>query len=124
MKFSSTVVRGNGIGKTLGFPTANLKISKNFSLPYGVYAVKAFVNKKWYKGALHFGPRFVYGEEKTSLEVHLLNFSDDIYGKKINVEVIAFLRDVKKFPSHEELKEQIKKDCLIVDKIISVTSNE
>ena len=118
MKFSSIVVKGKGKGKTLGFPTANLKVSENFSLSYGVYAVKALLNEKQYKGALHFGPRFFYKEKEAVLEVHLLNFSEDIYGKKINVEVIAFLRDVKKFSSRLELKEQIQKDCLMVDKII------
>lgn len=102
MIIKGAVIRGKGKGKILGFPTANIEFSSN--LPSGVYGGKVNIGGKRYRAAIF------YGEGKKILEAHVLDFSGDLYGQIIEVEVAEKIREVKKFEAEKELKEQIVKD--------------
>lgn len=106
------VVRGEGRGKNLGFPTANiLPDYEDKMIPgYGVYAVKVFVNNVVCNGMLNIGNNPTFGAKNRSIEVNILDFKGDLYGEKITVEFIQRIRDEIKFESPEALVEQIKKD--------------
>lgn len=109
---SGIVVKGNQLGRTIGFPTANIQISENYKLipKNGVYIVTAILNNKTIFGMMNIGVKPTLGENLLSIEVHLLQFSEDIYGKKIQVNVIERLRDEQKFESFEALKLQLEMD--------------
>lgn len=106
------VSHGNKIGNKIGFPTANLDISnidKNIVL--GVYVVKVNIDNVDYFGVANIGTKpTVTSEKKVVLEVNIFNFNQDIYNKKIGVELVKFLRSEVKFHSLDELKQQIKED--------------
>jgi len=107
------VIYGEGRGNILGFPTANIEVDKNLLVPAnGVYSVKVDVEGHTYGGVANIGvkPTFHNNSFIRSIEVHLLDFSDDLYGQVINVKFIRRLRNEKKFNSVEELVEQIQKD--------------
>ncbi len=106
--FVAKVIHGQGRGKALGFPTANLD-KVDLDIPHGVYIVSAMVRDKEYAGLLHFGFKDVFNEPP-SLEVFIKDFSADIYGENIKIIVKRKLRDVQKFASPELLQEAIKRD--------------
>jgi riboflavin kinase/FMN adenylyltransferase len=117
--FSGKIVYGQQLGTQLGAPTANIWLPKN-KLPFaGVYVVKALLEGKEYGGIANMGVRPTVGGEKPVLEVHLLNFSGNIYGKRIKVEFCKKVREEKKFGGLEELKEQIFKDILTAKEYFS-----
>lgn len=101
------IVKGNQIGRTIGFRTANLVYPPELiELPYGVYAV----DTTYGKGIANFGIRPTINGSHTSLETHILNFEKDIYGEIINVNFNKMIRTEKKFPSLDALKKQINLD--------------
>lgn len=106
------VVKGQGIGRKINFPTVNLKISEDFKLipKKGVYIVKAKFRNESCFGIMNIGFRPTVGGKGQTIEVHLLDFSGDLYGSSMQLEVLTRLRDEKKFENIEELKEQISKD--------------
>ncbi|MBD0380309.1 bifunctional riboflavin kinase/FAD synthetase [Paenibacillus sedimenti] len=111
---SGIVVDGAKRGRTFGFPTANIQLDEPYVVPVnGVYAIKASVNGVSYKGVMNIGvkPTVATGELKQSLEAHLFDFSDQIYGEHITVDLIAYLRAEQKFASIDELIAQIKQDA-------------
>ncbi len=110
------VVKGEGRGSRIGFPTANLQNTENLCLKEGVYAVK--VEDK-YKGVANYGYRPTFGGRKKVLEVFILDFKGNLRGKKIKVEFLKFIREEKKFNSVDELVKQIKKDIERVRKEIN-----
>jgi riboflavin kinase/FMN adenylyltransferase len=113
------VIKGKGRGKEIGYPTANLEVSPLKLLPpSGVYAVWVILNGEKLKGALNIGKRPTFGEKEISIEVHIFNFNKNIYGKTLKIEIIKRIRDEKKFPSIENLKIQIEKDCKLIDEIL------
>ena len=101
------VVRGEGRGSKLGFPTANLKDTENLCLRTGVYAV--LVNDEL-PAVANYGLRPTFDGKRKVLEVHIPGFSGDLRGRSIKVEFLKFLREERKFSSVEELKEQIERD--------------
>ena len=106
---SGKVVHGEKRGRKIGFPTANIHMRHNRPPLKGVFAVK-FQN---HFGVANLGIRpSIKGEKKLQLEVHLLNFSSDLYGQHVSVMFLKKLRDEKKFKSLDELKEQIKLDVI------------
>ena len=109
---SGIVVKGNQLGRTIGFPTANIEIPESYKLipKYGVYLVTAIVNNKSIFGMMNIGLKPTLGDNVPSIEVHLLDFSEDIYGQKIQVNVIERLREEQKFESFEALKLQLEVD--------------
>ena len=109
---SGIVVKGNQLGRTIGFPTANIQISENYKLipKNGVYMITTILNNKIIFGMMNIGVKPTLGENLLSIEVHLLHFSEDIYGHKIQVNVIEQLREEQKFESFEALKLQLEMD--------------
>lgn len=102
---SGEVVHGDKIGRTLGFPTANLQVDPNKLIPKdGVYAVDVFVDNKKYLGLLSIGFReTVTNSREHRVEVNILNFDQEIYGEIIRLEFLGHLRDEKKFDSLDDL---------------------
>ncbi len=111
-RISGEVVRGDQIGRVIGFPTANLHVDANKLLPQnGVYAVKVFINNKAYKGMLNIGNRPTINKpDDFRTEVHILDYSGDLYGKQISLEVHYRIRDEKRFAGKEALKAQLESD--------------
>ena len=119
--FYGKVVHGEKRGRTIGFPTANFAIEPGRAmLPDGVYAVKAEVNSIMLYGLANIGRNPTFGSAERRLEVHLLNFSADIYGSMVRISFIEKLREEEKFDSAEALLEQIKADKSHAEKIFSV----
>jgi len=109
-----TVAKGEGLGRQLGFPTANLILANKNALKPGVYAARAKIigEEKIYAAAAHVGTRPTFENLPPTFEVHLLDFKDrDLYGEQIEVVAMKWLREIKKFDSEEELVEAIKQDC-------------
>ncbi|MBQ5873383.1 MAG: bifunctional riboflavin kinase/FAD synthetase [Bacteroidales bacterium] len=114
------VINGYKIGRTLGFPTANIQLTNNKLLPQdGVYAVECQIDDKTYKGVLSIGERATFNIEGKSIELHIFFFERNIYNKEIKIEFKEFLRKQEKFPSVDALVEQIKKDCENAKNILS-----
>jgi riboflavin kinase/FMN adenylyltransferase len=106
------VKKGKGLGRQLGFPTANIKIKEPYKLipKNGVYVVRSLIEGKTYHGMMNIGFNpTVEGKEK-SIEVHFFDLNQDLYDKKIKVELLHHLRDEHKFDSVEDLKQQLAKD--------------
>lgn len=110
--FSGVVVNGDKLGRTLGYPTANLEYTDKdkIHLGEGVYAVTALVNKKRYKGMLSIGKRPTLNDTVEKVEVNLFDFDADIYGETVTVYVHHYLRAQEKYDSLEALKAQIDAD--------------
>ncbi len=107
-----TVVAGQQLGRTIGFPTANLELPEEKFLPrYGVYSVDVLLQQKLVKGVMNIGCRPTVAGETPTVEVHLLDWSEDLYGQSLQVNLIKFIRPERKFASVEALKQQITKDC-------------
>lgn len=107
-----TVVRGSGRGRALGIPTANLQLHPEKLVPAnGVYAVRAQVNGLWVRGAMNVGvvPTFE-AQGARSVEVHLLDYTGDLYGNRLRVSCVARLRDERRFSGPEALLAQIQLD--------------
>ncbi|MEE8575475.1 MAG: bifunctional riboflavin kinase/FAD synthetase [Thermodesulfobacteriota bacterium] len=115
------VVRGKNLGKEIGFPTANLKSKAELIPLKGVYAVYVTIGGKRRKGVMNIGfaPTFEGGSKKISLEVHILNFNSDIYGREVEVSFIRRLRGEKVFKNAKELASRIKIDIKRARKILS-----
>lgn len=109
---TGNVVKGNQLGRTIGFPTANIEIPEEYKLipKNGVYIVTANVLGQNVFGMMNIGVKPTLGENKLSIEVHLLDFDKDIYNQKIQVNLLERLRDEQKFESFEALKSQIELD--------------
>ncbi len=112
--FEGEVVHGDKIGRTIGYPTANLKITDNekIVLGDGIYAVHTDVDGKHYKGMMSIGFRPTVNGKKRVTEVNLFDFTNEIYGHIIRVHVVKYLRSEVKFNGLEALKEQLHQDKL------------
>ena len=105
------VIHGNKIGRTIGFPTANLKINSEKIIPKnGVYIVETCINNQIYKGLLNIGTRPTIDGNTQTIETHLIDFNKDIYDEKITLYIKKRLRDEIKFSSITELQQQIEID--------------
>lgn len=114
------VIEGNKKGREIGFPTANIDISDYILPKFGVYEVVARVQNSEFSAIANIGVKPTFGEHKPVLEVHIPNFSENIYGKNIAVKFIKFIRDERKFDSVEGLKNQIEldiKQCVILNEV-------
>jgi riboflavin kinase/FMN adenylyltransferase len=129
---SGVVEHGNAIGAKLGFPTANIRLDSAKQLPAsGVYAVEVHLQAQRssssaifersdlqgvprrttpYKGVANIGTNPTVGNDHLSLEVHLIDFQGDLYGKPLTISFLHFLREEQKFASLDELKQQIAED--------------
>jgi len=109
---SGQVVTGQQIGRSLGFPTANIQIADDYKLlpRDGAYAVLAEVNSIQYKAILNIGDRPTVDGEKKTIEAHLIDFEGDLYGQELRIYFQEFLREEKKFESLDALKNQLVVD--------------
>ena len=115
------VVYGDGLGKKIDFPTANIEIKETYKIipKNGVYLVKTKINSNTYFGMMNIGIRPTVGGTNKSLEIHFFNFKDNIYGKNVSIEIIKKIRDEEKFSSIDQLKIQLKKDEQFCLKLIN-----
>lgn len=113
MKFKADVIKGKKIGSKFGVATANLEWNEalKLNLNEGVYLVQINFNEKRFNGILHVGKVKTLHQE-FSIEVHIFDFDQNIYGKSITVEILKFVRNTKKFETIELLFKQIKKDIV------------
>jgi riboflavin kinase/FMN adenylyltransferase len=112
------VQKGRQIGKKIGFPTCNISIKDYVLAKPGVYAAKVLRknNSKYIKGIANLGYRPTFNQKKILLEVHLFNFSGNLYNKYLSVEFLKFIRKEKKFKNVDQLKTQIQTDLMIAKK--------
>ena len=113
------VQKGRQLGKKIGFPTANIDIENYVLAKPGVYAVKAkkYNSSKFIKGIANLGYRPTFNQKKLLLEVHLFNFSENLYNKYLTIYFKKFIRNEKKFKNIDQLQRQIKIDLLKAKKI-------
>ena len=113
-----TVKKGRQIGKKIGFPTCNIDIKDYVLARPGVYAVKVFRknSSEYLKGIANLGYRPTFNQKKILLEVHLFNFSGNLYNKLLSVEFVKFIRKEKKFKNANQLKTQIISDLKVAKK--------
>jgi riboflavin kinase / FMN adenylyltransferase len=117
------VERGDERGRTIGFPTANLRLEDYLRPAAGVYAVRAGIEDEgrvhWHDAVANFGTRPTVGGTDLRLEVHLFDFSGDLYGRHVRVQLVDYLRPERKFPGLDALKAQIAEDARRAREILS-----
>ncbi len=112
---SGKVVHDRGVGRTLGYPTANVNVLKEKqTLKFGVYKGRVIVDGNEYLAVINYGNRPTFNDENVTLEGHLIGYSGNLYDKEITFLFDDFIRDVKTFSSKEELIKQLEKDIEIV----------
>ncbi|HEY1943802.1 MAG TPA: bifunctional riboflavin kinase/FAD synthetase [Roseiarcus sp.] len=109
-RIAGVVCAGQRLGRTLGVPTANIELEPTNRLAFGVYAVRAHVAGRGYGGVASYGVRPTVDNGAPLLEVHLFDFSGDIYGQEMEVEFVARLREERTFPSLDALKVEMARD--------------
>lgn len=109
---NGTVVNGKKLGGRIGYPTANINIEEDYKLipKTGVYIVKSLIDKNTVYGMMNIGNRPTLNGNHQTIEVHFFDFNKDLYGKKLTIKLIYFLRDEHKFDSVKSLVYQLKKD--------------
>jgi len=112
------VVPGQQRGRKIGFPTANLETEKEQLPAPGVYAIKVRHNLQEYNGVVNLGKRPTFGNGRSTIEVHLLDFSGDLYGEKMRIYFVERLREEKKFTGPEQLTAAIRADILKARQIL------
>lgn len=117
-RVDGVVEAGNRVGRTLGFPTANMTLGELIEPRRGVYAVRALVDGERFDGVANFGRRPTVGAPAPLLETHLFGFSRDIYGKTVSVDFVRFIRDEMKFSGLDALKARIAEDCLAAKRFL------
>ncbi len=112
---TGTVVKGKQLGRTIGFPTANLKIEEKYKLipQNGVYLVQTIINSKAIQGMMNIGTNPTVGGQEQSIEIHLLDFEDDVYDQELKISILNRIRDEEKFSSLHLLQEQLQKDKIV-----------
>ncbi|MBP3959212.1 bifunctional riboflavin kinase/FAD synthetase [Gemmata sp. G18] len=118
-RITGTVVTGAKRGRTIGFPTANLDNVLTVLPGNGVFAVRAIVGGATHQAAANIGPNPTFGEDARKIEVHLIGFAGDLYGKEMSVEFVARLRETKPFKGVSELIEQLKQDVTRAQEVLS-----
>ena len=116
------VIRGDQIGRTLGFPTANLLLGDYIEPAYGIYAVRvgihAGADMEWHDAAANFGIRPTVGGTRPLLEPHIFDFSGDLYGQRIRVAFIEYIRPEVHYDSLEKMTVQMENDCEVARRIL------
>lgn len=119
---SGEVIHGRGIGKLVGMPTANMKVSDESTLPpVGVYTVDVLLDGQVYYGITNVGTRpTVDNDREISVETHILNFNEEIYGKNIRIQLFSRLRSQQMFENFSLLLEQIRMDGVAARKFFGI----
>ncbi len=112
------VIHGDKRGRQIGFPTINIEPKDSIIPRNGVYLASVEIDDKAFKAIANIGKRPTVDGEKTLLEAHILDFSKDLYAKRLRVKLLNFIREERQFSSLQELKEQIKKDVKTVQGIV------
>ncbi|MDD2689898.1 MAG: bifunctional riboflavin kinase/FAD synthetase [Candidatus Omnitrophica bacterium] len=117
-----TVIKGNFLGRKIGFPTANINPHHEVVPPNGVYAVRVIFNGKIFKGVCYIGkrPTFQIEKAKIHIEVHIFDFKQNIYAKFLEIQFIKKIRKEKKFDSPASLAKEIRKDASIANRVFSL----
>ncbi len=126
-RLSGLVVRGDGIGRTLGYPTANLRLPDEKVVPgHGIYAVhvRRAGETAWRSGAMSIGIRPTFGGQVRTIEVHLLDFDADLYGQVLEVRFVRFLRPELRFDGAEALVAQMAHDVRETRQVLAGTAAE
>ena len=114
-----TVVHGDGRGRQIGFPTANIETQNQVYPPNGVYAIRAKLEDRWLEGVLNIGMRPTFNGLNLQVEGHFFNFDEIIYGKPVEVFFVEKIRSERKFPSPEFLIQQIQSDIATATEILA-----
>ncbi len=119
--FSGTVAHGKQLGRTIGFPTANISINEDYKLipKNGVYVVQSVIKHQLFFGMMNIGNRPTVDGTTQTIEVHFLNFEGDLYDQNLKIVLLHYIREEVKFNSLEDLKAQIAKDELFATNFIS-----
>lgn len=120
-QLTGMVVKGNQMGRRLGFPTANLKLTESYKITpgNGVYAVRVKHNLIWHNGVMNIGKRpTVTSDSKATIEVHIFDFNANIYGDLLTIELVEKIRDEQKFNSAQDLSQKIQEDKLMAINIL------
>jgi len=119
-RITGKVVTGNGIGRKIDFPTANIFITEDFKLlpNDGVYFVKSSIKSRCFFGMMNIGFRPTVNGKVRTTEVHYFNFNENLYDKKIEIEVLDLIRNEKKFNSLEDLEKQLVSDKKLCENLI------
>lgn len=113
-KLIGEIIHAKGLGKKMGYPTANLKLIDNFVIPrFGVYDTDIIINGERFRASTNIGTNPTVEHDGIKIEAHILDFNRDIYGEIVELELLDFVRPELKFDSIEELFEQIAKDVLV-----------
>ncbi len=116
-RLTGTVGTGAGRGRAIGFPTANLSDVETLLPRDGVYAGRVLVGGVSHAAAVHLGPNPTFAEEDRKLEVHIVDYSGDLYGQALSVDLIGRVRDTMPFPDATALQTQLKQDIATVRRI-------
>ena len=119
---SGRIVHGKSIGRTIGFPTANVEVSEEYKLlpKNGVYLIQSIINKKQVFGMMNIGVKPTLIESSKTIEINFFDFEGNLYDRNIHVDIKQFIRDEIKFDSLELLKSQIQKDKINCNSIIDI----
>ncbi|HOA40431.1 MAG TPA: bifunctional riboflavin kinase/FAD synthetase [Halanaerobiales bacterium] len=118
-RLEGKVVRGKGRGKTLGVPTANIKLDEDYVLPpEGVYSAYVLYDGKEYQGVVNFGNNPTFPGSDFTIEVHIIGFDKEIYCEHLSLDLVQRIRGEMTFKSSDELVEQIKKDILYTENLL------
>ena len=122
VSLSGRIVHGKSIGRTIGFPTANVDVSEGYKLlpKNGVYLIESIINKKQVFGMMNIGVKPTLIESSKTIEINFFDFEGDLYDRNIRVNIKQFIRDEIKFESLELLKSQIQKDKINCNSIIDI----
>lgn len=108
------VIKGKGRGRALGFPTANIKTNQEFGIKnkelWGVYASVIEIDGNFYNSAASIGKNETFSEKEATIEAYIFNFDQNIYGKKVSLNLVSKIRDMKKFDSEKELIKEMQED--------------
>ncbi len=115
------VAHGDKRGRELGYPTANMHLSRDCKLKYGIYAVRMKIDGVWHDGVASFGRRPTFDDGAPRLETFVFNFAGDLYGKQVDVALVDWLRGEAKFDTLEALIAQMDADSLRARDILSWT---
>lgn len=107
---SGEVIHGEKRGRDMGYPTANIRLDKNCGLKHGIYAVRVGIGDKRFDGVASFGRRPTFDNGAPLLEIFLFDFKGDLYGQKLDVAFVGFIRDELKFDGIDALVRQMDDD--------------
>ena len=115
------IVHGKELGRTVGMPTANLMVESGEMPASGVYATRIIIEGETFPSITNIGTRPSVDEDKSiTVETYILDFSRDIYGKKVSLEIHEFLRPIQQFANLEEVRNQVEKDVKELKKYLDM----